>query len=183
MLLSHVEKASTPYLGTIIDIETIGGFRDYYSDLDSRRQSGLTPTMLGYLCDGSLKINYIETTNDLPAFISQIEKVLPLLPRPFYAFNCDFEASVFFHTCDMKIVFDYELNLEKYEAKWRAVKSLGINNYDDPYFDDGKLCRIGWEKGEYQACVSHNRSCLLKERDILLKRGTRKPNKISFIST
>jgi len=33
-----------------------------------------------------------------------------------------------------------------------------------------------WQAGEFDKAVAHNRACLMKERDILLKRGYRKPD-------
>ena len=77
--------------------------------------------------------------------------------------------------------FQKELNQEKYESKSRAVSFLGIPQYNDPFNDNGLLCMNAWLKGQTEKAIAHNRSCLLKERDILLKRGTRKPDKLKFI--
>ena len=69
---------------------------------------------------------------------------------------------------------------------WRYCKAvarsyLGISNYDDPFYDNGYLCKIAWENGEFDRAMAHNRACLLKERDILIKRGFRKPDELKFI--
>ena len=80
----------------------------------------------------------------------------------------------------MMILFDCELNKERTEWKGTAVQELGIDNYDDPFNDRGIRCLNAWFEGEISECVTHNRACLLKERDILLKRGTREPDTIEF---
>jgi hypothetical protein len=38
-----------------------------------------------------------------------------------------------------------------------------------------------WHKGEFDAAIAHNRACLLKERDILIKRSCIKPDELKFI--
>lgn len=38
-----------------------------------------------------------------------------------------------------------------------------------------------WDNGGYNEVIAHNRACLLKERDILLKRGYREPDILEFI--
>src|SRR4030042_1579417 len=48
--------------------------------------------------------------------------------------------------------------------------------------DNGLLCLQSWLKGKIENAILHNRSCLLKERDILLKRGFRKPDDLRFIT-
>lgn len=180
MIKTYTRSEETPFEGTIIDLETIGHFRRYPDPHDSRRQSGLAPTILGYLTENTLTIDYIEDMNYLPAFSEHIIETLAGLPRPFYAFNCDFESSVFYHTCGIEVFFDHELNSEKFEKKGTIRKSLEVPNYDDPYFDDGGACVKGWEVGNFNNCIKHNRACLLKERDILLKRGHRNPDGVKL---
>ena len=77
-------------------------------------------------------------------------------------------------------MFEGELNKEKYEAKRTAVQVLNIPQYDDPFFDNGLLCMQAWEIGKTKEAIAHNRSCLLKERDILVKRGFREPEDLVF---
>jgi len=38
-----------------------------------------------------------------------------------------------------------------------------------------------WQDEEFDKAMAHNRACLLKEKDILLKRGFRKPDELKFI--
>jgi hypothetical protein len=85
-----------------------------------------------------------------------------------------------YHNLNQKIMFEGELNKEKYEAKRTAVHLLNIPQYDDPFFDNGLLCMQAWEIGKTREAIAHNRSCLLKERDILLKRGFREPDSLVF---
>ncbi|MBU0929950.1 MAG: hypothetical protein KJ623_02670, partial [Nanoarchaeota archaeon] len=101
--------------------------------------------------------------------------------KPFYAFNSDFERGSLFHHLGFLVEFHNELNKEKFEAKRFAVSTLKIPNYDDPFNDNGLLCSKAWERGEINEAIAHNRSCLLKERDILLKRGFREPNILNFV--
>ena len=74
-----------------------------------------------------------------------------------------------------------ELNSEKFEAKRNVVQFLKIPSYEDPFSDNGLLCSQAWLDGYIDRAITHNRSCLLKERDVLLKRGFRKPDELKFI--
>ncbi len=100
---------------------------------------------------------------------------------PLYAFNCNFESGVWFHSIGLKVQFDGELQQWNYESKREAVKSLSITNYSDPFFDDGFKCMQAWNNKDYDKAIAHNRACLLKERDILLNRGYREPNILKFV--
>jgi hypothetical protein len=99
-------------------------------------------------------------------------KTMNELERPFYAFNKEFEEGVLFHFLGMEIKFEGELQAREREPKYYAVRELGISNYDDPFNDSGFKCMKAWTKGEIDKAIAHNRSCLLKEKDILLKRGS-----------
>ena len=123
-----------------------------------------------------MKIYYIENVNSVEKLREDIIKILPELERPFYAFNCKFETGVLFHAWDVELLFENELNEWGGERKGDAVKKLKIDNYDDPFFDVGKKCKEAWERDEFKKCIVHNRSCLLKEKEIVLKRGYRKPD-------
>jgi hypothetical protein len=127
-----------------------------------------------------LSILCAKNKDSIDTLKQKIMDILITLERPFHAFNCDFESGVFFHNLNKKIIFDKELNREKYEAKKNAVSQLKIPQYDDPFFDNGKQCMESWLKGEIDKSIAHNRSCLLKERDILLKRGFRNPDELKF---
>jgi len=177
----YEERLKSEIKGTIIDIESIGEFDKKYKG-DSRECRNIIPVIFGCLTKDGLKIHYIEKKNEIPQMKKFLINYIPNLNKPLYAFNCDFESSVLFHFCDLNVHFDHELNSTKYEAKSSAVRILNIDDYDDPFYGDGKKCMDTWLRGdEIDKCFEHNRSCLLKERDILLKRGIREPDKIQLI--
>lgn len=181
MMHSHEEPLISDFYGTIIDVETIGYFEwDKYPDRDTRRYRHV-PIILGYITREGLTIYYVEKIGEIQSLVDMIPEILSGLPRPYYAFNTPFETAVLYNNCDIQILFDHELNLEQYERKGRAVGQLGISNYNDPFNDIGRLCMKAWRNGETKKCIAHNRACLLKERDILLKRGYRSPDEVVFI--
>ena len=65
-------------------------------------------------------------------------------------------------------------------GKESIVKELGISAYDDPFPGAGVKCIEEFKRGNIADCLKHNRACLLKERNILFKRGFVDPNKIEF---
>ena len=83
-------------------------------------------------------------------------------------------SSVYAH--GYEVPFDGELSNEWHENKAKAVRELSINNYDDPFFNDGNLCTQAWKDLKFDEAIAHNRACLLKERDILIARNLRKPD-------
>ena len=180
MIKIITEKIKSSFDGTIIDIETIGGFRREYAD--SRQYKEIVPIIFGFIDNNKLNILCAKNKNSIEKLKQNIIKILPELKIPFYAFNSDFERGSLFHHLTIPIVFHGELNKEKFEAKWLAVKNLKISNHDDPFNDNGKACMDAWIRGEIDTAIAHNRSCLLKERDILLKRGFRKPDELRLVS-
>lgn len=178
MVQLHKENFNSPIEGTIIDIETIGNFNDYP---DSRRYMNIVPVIFGYIDSESLHIHCAKKVDSLVKLKKNIAEELESLEKPFYAFNSDFERGAFFHNLNREIHFERELNKEKFEPKWRAVAELKIPQYNDPFKDNGKLCSDAWKTGRINEAIAHNRSCLLKERDILLKRGYRAPDPLKFI--
>jgi hypothetical protein len=179
MILMHREKTTSSFKGTVIDIETIGDFLSEFDSYDSRRYRNLTPTILGYITKDELNVLCAEGTNALNELKEQIMEIVPSLKKPLFGFQCVFERGVFHHSCGIKIDFDGELNNEIREWKGYACSELDIPNYDDPFNNVGRDCNIAWTRGNYASAIKHNRSCLLKERDILLKRGYRKPDDLS----
>ena len=170
MVIVHSETVKSDFEGTIINIETIGDFSNYP---DSRKYQNITPVILGYIDKNGWKIHCAENNNSIKEIKYIITELVSSLERPFYAFNCDFEKGVFFQSCKLQIDFR-ELQERKFESKKAAVSSLKLENYNDPFNDNGKKCKISWENGNTEDAIKHNRSCLLKERDILLKRGYHK---------
>ncbi len=181
VIIEYKETTSSNFNGTIIDIETIGEFDSLYRNTnDSRQYKYIKQMIFGFINKQGLHIFYVRERKEIPELNEKVADIMNNLERPFYAFNTDFESGIWFHQLGNKVVFDGELNKEKYEAKAYAVKCLGISNYDDPFYDYGYLCMGAWKNGDFGKAVAHNRACLLKEKDILLKRGSRKPGDLKF---
>ncbi len=178
MIIEDKEDISSNFEGTIIDIETIGEFLNQYAD--SRRYKDIQLVIFGFINKDALHILCANGMKALNELRERTEMIIDSLERPFYAFNTDFERGVLFYELDKEIDFDGELQ-EGRESKASARSYLGILNYDDPFYDYGYLCMKAWENGEFDRAMAHNRACLLKERDILIKRGFRKPNELRFV--
>lgn len=179
MVKIYTETIASDFEGTIIDLETIGNFDDRYDD--SRRYRDIIPVIFGYMNREGIRILCAEDQSSISELGLEIIKVLDSLGRPFYAFNADFERGVLFKRLRKEITIDGELNQEKFESKKKVVRFFTIPNYGDPCNDNGLLCSQNWLKGKIEPAILHNRSCLLKERDILLKRGSRKPDELKLI--
>ena len=179
MILEHKEDVSSNFEGTVIDIETIGEFDNRYSD--SRRYKDIRMVILGFINRYALQIfcaKGVEAINELK---EKNKGIIDSLERPFYAFNSEFEKGVLFYELGKEIDFDGELQKEKFESKVDAVGDLDISNYDDPFYSRGFPCIKAWKDGEFDKAIAHNRACLLKERDILIKRGFRTPDELKFV--
>jgi hypothetical protein len=181
LILEHREVISSNFDGTIIDIETIGRFNSRYRDTDDIREyEYIRQVIFGYIDRHALNILYVKDTEEIDELNERVASLIGSLDKPFYAFNSIFERAVLFHGLGRELRFDGELQAVKYESKASAVSALGIPNYDDPFFDRGILCMQAWESGEFDKAIAHNRACLLKERDILLRRGFREPDGLTF---
>ena len=178
MIIEHTEETTSDFKGTIIDIETIGYFSNQYPD--SRRYMFIRLVIFGFINSQALHIYCARGMEAISELNSKTEELIKALPRPFYAFNTEFERGVLFHELGRQIDFEGELQQNR-ESKAATRSYLGIPNYEDPFYDNGYLCMLAWEDGEYDRAIAHNRACLLKERDILLKRGFRKPDQLEFV--
>ncbi len=178
MIIEHKEDISSNFEGTIIDIETIGEFLNQYRD--SRHYKDIKLVIFGFINRHSLEILCAKEMGALNELRERTEKIIDSLEKPFYAYNTEFERSVLFYELGREIDFDRELQ-EGRESTANARNYLGIPSYDDPFYDNGYLCLKAWENGEFDKAVAHNRACLLKERDILVKRGFRKPDELKFV--
>lgn len=181
MVILHSETTKSNFKGTIIDIEAIGEFCREYRD--SREYQKLIPLIFGYIDKNGLnvicsKIDCSKRVEPTKNFKEAVAQTVPNLRKPLYAFQCCFEQGVLFHSWGITINFDGELNKDKYEGKGDAVASLGIENYGDPFNDVGRKCKEALEKGNTELSIRHNISCLLKERDILLRRDYRTPENL-----
>ncbi len=177
MVKEYEEIICSQFEGTIIDIETIGEFDRFYR-YDSRQYKNIVQVILGYINQERLYIYRAKNKSEILQLKKMTREIIKNLKRPFYAFNCEFETGVLFHNIGIEVIFDGELNSEKYESKRDAVRKLQIPNNDDPFFDEGIRCMKAWHDGKFDSIIAHNRACLLKERDILIHRGHREPNKL-----
>ena len=178
MIIEYREDIPSDFKGTIIDIETTGEFCNEYPD--SRRYMDIQLVIFGCIDRHSLQIFCARGMKAMNELKRKTEELIKALPRPFYAFNCGFERGVLFYELGRQIDFEGELQ-EYHESKAYARSRLGIPNYDDPFYDNGYRCMIAWQNNEFDTAIAHNRACLLKERDILLKRGFREPDDLEFV--
>ncbi len=178
VIIEHKEDISSNFEGTIIDIETIGEFLNQYPD--SRRYKDIQLVIFGFINRRGLYIFCAKGMGAISELKEKTQDIMDSLERPFYAFNSEFERGVFFYELGREIDFDGELQ-EGRESKANARSYLGIPNYNDPFYDSGYLCMKAWEVGDFDSAIAHNRACLLKEREILIKRGFRKPDELRFV--
>ena len=171
--------------GTIIDFETIGEFAQGPGLSKYRR---LRPVSLGFLSGDILRVVALRGDSDTHFFeIKRVgKKMFEEVPRPFYAFNAEFEMGVCYWFFEEAVQFDRDLMFRiedaagnrRWEKKEYVVRNLGISNFDDPFHGEGRQVLSTWRKyivtgkEEYlMEIVRHNRACLLKECGILQKRG------------
>jgi len=174
------ETIESEFEGTIIDIESIGDFcRDYR--YDSRHYKEIKQVIFGYIDRQNVQIYCARSPEGIEKLRLMTPTIFESLKRPYFAFNCNFESGVWFHHVGLKIDFDGELQGEAFESKRNAILRLKISNYNDPFYDQGLLCLKAWQQQEFEKAIAHNRACLLKERDILLKRGHCTPDKVRFV--
>ena len=178
MIIERKEDTNSNFEGTIIDIETIGEFLNQYSD--SRRYKDIQLVIFGFINRHALHIFCAKGIEAIDELKEKTRDIIDSLERPFYAFNTEFERSVLFYELGKEIDFDGELQ-EGHEPKAKVVRDLRIPNYNDPFYDKGFLCMMAWKDAEFDKAIAHNRACLLKERDILIKEGSRKPDELKFV--
>lgn len=181
MIFEHHEDIPADFEGTIIDIETIGRFDAGYRNTgDVREYQYIRQVMFGWINRDGLHILHVRDAAEITRLAERVADVIDSLSHPFYAFNTAFERAVLYHQMGQQYNFEGELQKEKFEAKKTAVAVLDIPNYEDPFHDKGLLCQEAWQDGRFDEAVAHNRACLLKERDILLRRGFREPEPLYF---
>ena len=172
------------FKGTIIDIETLwkprvkGAIK--YKTYEIEAYDDQTIISFGYLTRQDidkdlikLKIYCCENIAEIDQLNEKIKKGIFTLNRPYYAFQHYFEKYVIKLNCDVNIQFDYELNNTHFEKKENVVKELGIDSFNDPFNGVGGKCMESFNNGTIDDVIKHNRSCLLKEYEILTERGCR----------
>jgi hypothetical protein len=168
MVLLNQENIQTKFKGTLIDLETFGSFDQRFSASDSRRYALHKPTIFGYITEDNMVQYCAEGLDDIKNIVTIMNDILPTLDSPFYALNCHFERGVCTHSCSTVPEPLIDVRGENStERKWDVRARLGIPTYDDPFNGDGYACLLEWQNENYRACLSHNRACLLIERDIL----------------
>lgn len=178
MLIEVKEDTKSDFQGTIIDIETVGEFLNQYTD--SRHFRDIRLVIFGFINKDGLQILCARGPEGVLELRERTHKIIDSLERPFYAYNTEFERSVLFYELGKEIDFGGELQVGR-ESKATTRNYLDIPNYDDPFYDRGVLCMRAWQDGEFGRAIAHNRACLLKERDILLKRKCGTPCEITYI--
>jgi hypothetical protein len=180
MILEQIEETGIDFEGTIIDIESIGDFNQKYK-YDSRNYINIKQVILGYITKKELHIHCATNPPEIEELRLRTPAIINDLAKPFYAFNCNFESGVLFHHAGIQVDFGGELQGVPFERKKDAILQLRIPNYDDPFFDLGFMCIKAWNTQDFKKAMAHNRACLLKERDILVKRGFKEPDKVVFV--
>lgn len=172
LVIFKEEKVKTSFKGTIIDLETTGNFNYAYPSYDARRYAFHKPTIFGYLSNSTLVQYCAEGLSDISNVTKIMNETIPTLKTPFYALNCHFERGVCTYTCSVtpNPLIDVRGNRLR-GGKWDIRARLGIPTYNDPFNGSGYICMLEWQKGNYPDCLSHNRACLLIERDIMSHAG------------
>lgn len=178
----HLREVPTiKFEGTIIDIETIGDFdRSFKHSGDSREYRKLQQIIFGYLDSKELHVMCAKGPSAIKTLEGEARAVLESLKKPFYAYQCDFERGVWFHQLGTPIEIENELQ-QTMERKEAVCRRLGIAEYDDPFHGEGYRCEDAWLREDYATVIAHNRSCLLKEREIMLLNGCCKPNVLKLV--
>lgn len=122
------EKITTDVEGTVIDIETTGEFDRRYRG-DSREYRNHQQVIFGYLDFEKLSISCASESRGIDELKERTKIILSGLDRSFYAFNCSFESSIFFHQLGIEVNFDGELQRFKLVNKkyQRRFKNYGSN--------------------------------------------------------
>jgi len=172
------ELIETSFLGTIVDIETIGEFgrvkggvlpigSDYL-----QRYREMKITAVGMLFAGKMVIHVANGVHSLDTFQKTAVQLVSESAEPRYAFNKAFEEGCYFWNSGHEFLeFDYELQRYPRERKESVVKSLNIDNYGDPFNGKGAKCKDAFLSDDLNGIMKHNRACLLKESQILAMRG------------
>lgn len=176
-MITYIEEIVSDFEGTIIDLETIGDFSNYP---DSRQYKNIIPVIFGYMDNNGINIICAKNKDSISLLKQKVKEILPTLKKPFHAFQSNFESGALSHFLGKVVDFERELNAERFEKKEKVVKTLNISTYDDPFNGNGFMCMRSWLNGDINKAIAHNRSCLLKERDILRIRGSRKPDSMVF---
>lgn len=136
---NHIKSTMTLALavekGSLIDFETTGRPR-----IDSEHEV----ITLGYF-QGHELVVIQRKTEEKGQFYQEVKGTLERLPRPFYAYNADFETSVMQDELGMKvaktdfvdIMHPWKVKADRFGLKWPKLDEL-ISEPED-YFKDNKI--------------------------------------------
>ena len=155
--------------GTLVDIETTG-LNSKYDEI----------VVFGYVQGSRLEIICRTSEKEKP-FVAQIAKLVPRLPRPFYAYNLSFEKEFLkakgMHIEGIDLFRPWKEKAEMLHLKWPKLDELfshAENYFSEPVIS-GKDVPLLWEAflrtgdGDYlQQIVRHNESDLLRELYLLV---------------
>jgi len=97
MIQEYTEVSQSDFAGTVLDIETIGDFDRSYP-YDSRNYRNLKQVIFGYIDKDRLHIYCAKSLEGIEKLKLMTPEIFTSLKRPYYAFNCNFEAGYGF-TC------------------------------------------------------------------------------------
>ncbi len=172
----YVENIQTDIVGSILDLETIGEFsRGGAVNNAFAEYREIKITTVGVLTRDKIVIRIANGQNALSEFQELAVEMILDTKRPLYAFNKRFEEGCFYWASGgRRLIIEHELQRFPREKKENVVRMLGIDSFGDPYHGEGRRCVVAFAAGDLESIVRHNRSCLLKEAQILKKRGALK---------
>jgi len=171
--------------GAVIDLETDErNFSDELQGADRYKNHCA-------VCCGILDKNKVEiiaktcnASNEL--FVQAVDEKVRGTNHPYYAFNVGCDMALLTKLLGREIQFDRELQNE-YESKREVVQNLRIPNFDDPFNGLGYLAAKEWTKhletretDRVKRVIAHNLACVLKEYNILIRRGYRRIEPSSY---
>jgi uncharacterized protein YprB with RNaseH-like and TPR domain len=149
--------------GTLIDIETTG--------LDVNQDEIV---LFGYIQGSRLEI-ICRSSKEEALFVAELAKLVPTLPKPFYAYNLSFEKGFLqAKGIDIEGVDLFQPWKEKAEALYLKLFSHAEHYFNEPVIS-GRDVPLLWQRFLYtendeflQQIIKHNESDLLRELYLLV---------------
>ena len=168
----------TTFKGAVIDLETDErNFLDECHGAD--RYKNHCAVCCGILDKNTVEIIAKTCNASDELFVQAVDEKLRRTNHPYYAFNVGCDMALLTKLLGREIRFDRELQNE-YESKRYVVQNLRIPNFDDPFNGWGYLAAKEWTKHLetretdcVKRIIAHNLACVLKEYNILMRRGYR----------
>lgn len=171
--------------GAVIDLET--DERNFLDELHGAdRYKNHCAVCCGILDKNKVEIIAKTCNASDELFVQAVDEKLGETSHPYYAFNVGCDMALLSNLLGREIRFDRELQYE-YERKRDVVQNFRIPNFDDPFNGLGYLAAREWTKHletRETPCVkriiAHNLACVLKEYNILMRRGYREIEPSSY---